>query len=151
MAYLYGTRSIEYSHDSNVFLSACFWRRQDNSRSTAKFPPDTHLNWRQANSVKSLRSCYQDKYSRDHTVRPRQIMAIEQSKGNPYSYKPAWRKLGAARAEAVGGEASGLILAVMATTNFTRAAGAGRCFQDIRAGAWSGIWIRITGRATGGG
>ena len=68
-------------------------------------PPDTHLNWRQANSVKSLRSCYQDKYSRDHTVRPRQIMAIEQSKGNPYSYKPAWRKLGAARAEAVGGEA----------------------------------------------
>ncbi|KAN0082216.1 hypothetical protein V8E54_003514 [Elaphomyces granulatus] len=32
-------------------------------------------------------------------------MALEQSKGNPCSYKQAWRTLGAARAEAVGGEA----------------------------------------------
>ena len=31
-------------------------------------------------------------------------MAIEQSKGNPCSYKQAWRTLGATRAEAVGCE-----------------------------------------------
>jgi hypothetical protein len=68
-------------------------------------PPETHSNWRQARSVKSLRSRYQDRYSRDHALRPREIMALEQSKGNPCSYKQAWRTLGAARAEAVGGEA----------------------------------------------
>jgi hypothetical protein len=44
-------------------------------------------------------------YRGDPTLRPREIMALEQSKGNPCSYKQAWRTLGAARAEAVGGEA----------------------------------------------
>src|SRR6267378_1382714 len=43
-------------------------------------PPETHSNWRQARSVKSLRSRHQDRYSRDHALRPREIMALEQSK-----------------------------------------------------------------------
>jgi len=68
-------------------------------------PPEAHLNWGRANSVKALRPRHQDRYSRDHTLRPREIMAMEQSEGNPCSYKQAWRALGAARAEAVGGEA----------------------------------------------
>ena len=36
---------------------------------------------------KSPRSRHQDRYNRDHTVRSRQIMAIEQFKGNPCPYK----------------------------------------------------------------
>jgi hypothetical protein len=68
-------------------------------------PPETHSTWPQARSVKSLRSRHQDRYSGDRSLTPREIMALEQSRGNPCSYKQAWRTLGAARAEAVGGKA----------------------------------------------
>ena len=68
-------------------------------------PPEAHSTWPQARSVKALRSRHQDRCRRDPTLRPREIMALEQSRGNPCSYKQAWRTLGAARAEAVGGKA----------------------------------------------
>jgi zinc finger SWIM domain-containing protein 3 len=52
--------------------------------------------------MKYLRPRHQDTFNNDHTIKPRQIMAIEKSCGNDVSYKQSWRALIAAQGEALG-------------------------------------------------
>jgi hypothetical protein len=80
----------------------CFRRRQDNGRSTAQLPSGYtfELAASKLGQIPAVSpASQQDRYSRDHIVRPRQIMATEQSKGNPCSYKQARSEYGHTRME----------------------------------------------------
>jgi hypothetical protein len=65
-------------------------------------PIETHYDWRPANSVKYLQPWHQDVFDNDHTMQPRQIMAIEKSNGNSLKYMPEWRTKKAIEAATLG-------------------------------------------------
>lgn len=62
--------------------------------------PEVHYRWRYASSVRYLRLNHQALYEKNRSLTPKQLQAMERSRGNIISYSQAWRAITAAKKDA---------------------------------------------------